>query len=295
MRAFGWGRRDSEDPEPVRDLDFPAAIAREFPALFPAAWRAVEQTLAAVNGADLSPLARRSPALEGYDWTAYLRCSVVRMVRALAALHRAGALGGRLLDYGSYFGNFALACRTLGYEVVAADAYREYGTAFDRVRDLLRDAGVQIDDFADAGPSGARFDAIVALGVLEHVPHTPRPLLEALDRRLEAGGVLVLDTPNLGYLYTREKLARGESIFPPIERQFYTELPFEGHHREYLPREVKWMLEAIGHTGVEIETFNYSVYALGAVRGADVARLAEMDASPELREIILSCSRRPAA
>jgi 2-polyprenyl-3-methyl-5-hydroxy-6-metoxy-1,4-benzoquinol methylase len=298
-RTFGWKRRDHAGTAPVaRDLDFPAVMAREFPDLFPAAWTAVQQTLAAASSADLGLLAKRSPALAGYDWSAYLRCSVVRMVRALAALRRKGVTHGRLLDYGSYFGNFALACRAFGYDVVAADGYVEYGAAFDGVRRALEDAGIQIADFSRDGHElrgHDHFDAVVALGVIEHVPHTPRPLLESLDRLLTPGGALVLDTPNLGYLYTREKLARGDSIFTPIEQQFYTEVPFEGHHREYLPREVHWMLEAIHHREIEIETFNYSVYALGTVQGADVERLVAMEAAADLREIILSCSLKPAA
>jgi SAM-dependent methyltransferase len=296
VRTFGWKRRERDEPaEPVRDLDFPAAFAREFPELFPPAWRAVESALAAVAHSDLSTLARHSPALAGYDWSAYLRCSVVRMIRAAAALRRRGVASGRLLDYGSYFGNFALMCRALGFDVVAADAYRAYGSAFDGIRRLLDEAGVQIVDFADErndSTDPASFDAVVALGVIEHVPHTPKPVLEFLHRVLKPGGVLILDTPNLGYLYTRERLARGESIFPAIQQQFYTELPFEGHHREYVPDEVRWMLGAIGQRDIEIETFNYSIYALGEIRGADVDRLAAIDASPDLREIILSSSTK---
>ena len=47
---------------------------------------------------------------------------------------------------------------------------------------------------------------------------------------------------NLGYIYRREAMLRGESVFLDIKHQFHTELPFEGHHREYIRDEVTWML-----------------------------------------------------
>src|SRR5579863_5882246 len=74
------------DGTPLPDhiaVDFPASVEREFPAEFAVAWPVVERVLAQTYGADLQPLARRSPALAGYDWSAYLRLSVARMVRAL--------------------------------------------------------------------------------------------------------------------------------------------------------------------------------------------------------------------
>jgi SAM-dependent methyltransferase len=129
--------------------------------------------------------------------------------------------------------------------------------------------------------------------VVEHIPHTPRPLLESIDRLLAPGGVLVMDTPNLAYLYNRLKLSRGESIMAPLRSQYYTELPFEGHHREYTEDEVRWMLEQLGHEDVAITTFNYSIYGLESVSGDDLINLRRMEADPALREIILSRSRKP--
>src|SRR5262245_45817318 len=95
---------------PSLALDFPGSIARQFPGTFDLAWRASEQVLDATRGRDYTTLERHSPALAGYDWTAYLRCSVVRMLHAVDALRSAGMASGRVLDYGSYFGNMALFC-----------------------------------------------------------------------------------------------------------------------------------------------------------------------------------------
>jgi SAM-dependent methyltransferase len=289
----------SEAPAPTLDLGFPDVLAQRFPETFDLATRAADDVLAATRGADFTVLARRSPGLHGYDWCAYIRCSVIRMVNALEVLRGAGVVTGRILDYGAYFGNMALFCRLAGYEVAAADGYRDYGDVFDGCRRDLRAAGIEILDFADVGLDlrgigPESFDAVLALGVIEHVPHTPRGLLESLNRVLRPGGVLVLDTPNLAYLYTRERLARGETVFLPIEQQYETEVPFEGHHREYTPREIRWMLERLGHSVAELRTFNYSLYASGTLTGDDVARYRAMERDPELREIILAASIKPA-
>ena len=130
------------------------------------------------------------------------------------------------------------------------------------------------------------------MGVIEHIPHTPRPFLLALNETVKRGGWLLLDTPNLAYLYTRLRLERGESIFCPLPAQWGTAIPFEGHHREYTISEITWMLEQLHHDPVEIETFNYSYLALSVLQGADLENHRRMEADPTMREIIFSVSRR---
>jgi SAM-dependent methyltransferase len=284
----------------VLTLDFRAEVAREYPAESAAAWEATNAILEVVEGRDFSALAKHSPGLENYPWRVYLELSVLRLARAGAMLRRAGIpAGGRVLDFGSYFGNFALFARGLGYEVDAADNYGSYDGAFDGCLRLLERSGARVLALAGGERNLAvvpeqAYDAVLCCGVIEHVPHTPKGLLEALDRALKPGGALVLETPNLAYVYKREKLAAGESIFPPIELQFHVTPPFEGHHREYVSREIAWMLREIGHAVDEIELFNFSLYGLSELRGPDLERFERMQADPELRELIMmrSTSRR---
>jgi 2-polyprenyl-3-methyl-5-hydroxy-6-metoxy-1,4-benzoquinol methylase len=281
-------------------LNFPDVIASEFKEEFPAAWSATERVLNAVHTIDLSKLAERSPGLREYDWTGYLRCSVVRLVRALRALRTTVPSGGHVLDCGSYFGNASLMCASAGYTVDAIDSYRQYSPALDPCVDLMQRAGVCVSDFADYGLGlerieSARYDAVLCLGVIEHVPHTPRLLLEAINRILKPGGLLVIDTPNIAYLYNRLRFAQGESVLPPIAIQYGVTPPFEGHHREYTTAEVRWMLQALGHDNIVIETFNYSVYALRELNKEEVRNLQRADADPELRELIMSASTKSMA
>jgi SAM-dependent methyltransferase len=306
--VFRWLRPRHEVAEPVAaaaaepervPIEFPASIERAFTREFPAAWRATDEVLDAIRGEDLRGLERRSPGLRGYDWPGYLRCSVARLVRVARCLG-AGPLEGPVLDVGSYFGNASLMCRELGFPVDAIDSYAVYAPALTRCRDLMQARAVRVLDFADTGYDLAalpadHYGAVLCLGVIEHIAHTPRPLLEAVRRVLRPGGRLILDTPNIAYLYNRRRLARGESIMAPIATQFDAAIPFEGHHREYSTTEVPWMLERVGFVDIAVETFNYSCYALPELAGDDLECHRLMEADPSARELILASARKPHA
>ena len=276
-------------------IDIAAILSRDFPLDYPAAAAAAHRVLDAVRSVDLTPLARHSPALKGYDWTGYISCSVARVVHVQRALRAYVAPRARLLDFGAYFGNFAMALAGSGYAVEAADAYESYGPVFAPCTALMRAAGIIVHDSGDSGTGlrslAGRYDAVVCAGVLEHIPHTPRLLLSNLTALLKPGGVLVIDTPNLGYLYHRLALLEGRSIFAPIEGQFHTELPFEGHHREYTMREVEWMLNETGHDVLQMLTFNYSYLAQTELSGEHLEHFEAMQRDPSLREIIMAVSR----
>lgn len=297
-----WWRRElgapvENAPAPSITLEFPDCVAREFPALFDAAWSATEQVVSRLDGAELDPLGRRSPGLQGYDWRGYLRYSVVRVVRALDRLSDVST-GGRVLDVGAYFGNFSLAASMRGFEVDALDSYAAYAGAFGPWIDMLRGAGVRVIDFAQAGfdlhgIADEVYDGALVMGVIEHVPHSPRALLQAIRRVLKPGGTIVVDTPNIAYAYHRERLARGESIMAPLASQFDCEPPFEGHHREYTMGEVDWMLRRVGFDRVALDAFNYSMYGLESIGGDDLRLYHEMQADPSRREVILASAVRP--
>lgn len=280
-------------------LDFPACLAADFPAETPVAVRAVDRVLAAIHGSTFAPLEERSPGLRGSNFVDYLRCSQARMVHAANSLRRHGVTGGRVLDYGGYFGNFSLMFADLGFEVEVLDAYRLYQPSLAPILDLLKSERIRIHDFDTvgrdaAGLAPASYDVVLCMGVIEHVPHTPRVLLEPLNRVLKTGGVLVMDTPNFAQLTNRQKLARGEAVMTPISVQYGATIPFEGHHREYTVDEMVWMVQALGHQPLACELFNYSEYAYRALNGRDVTNHWRMVATPTLRELIMVVSRKTA-
>ena len=65
-------------------------------------------------------------------------------------------------------------------------------------------------------------------------------------------GFLLLETPNLTYWPNRVKLLKGESILPPIETIYKSEIPFTGHHHEYTIKEIKSLAEITGFNLVKI-------------------------------------------
>lgn len=283
------------------DLNFPECLAADFPADVPEALAVVDAIVASIAGADFTSLARNSPALDAsqWQWSTYLKCSVARMVHVASALRERGVTGGRVLDVGAYFGNFSLLLARRGFSVDALDAFASYAPALDGPNALLRSAGVRLLDFANTGREleqlpAAEYDVVLCTGVIEHIPHTPRFLLEALNRVLKAGGQLVLDTPNFAHIYNRQKFARGESVMADLPAQYYSARPFEGHHREYTIAELVWMLEQMGHDAVRVEAFNYSAYEQATLRGRDVTNHWAMVQDPTLREYLLSVSTKPA-
>lgn len=273
----------------VLKLDFPDCLRREFPAEYEIAREASEAAIAATAGRDFGALERHSPGLAGFDWAGYLRLSTARMVRALRLLRERVAPGSRVVDFGSYFGNFALMAAGAGYRTVAFDSYAEYGDCLAPVCELMAASGIEVVDSGREGhfpPALVGADALMLMGVIEHIAHTPRPLLEGIRGLLAPGGLLVLDTPNLAYLYKRQALMRGESVHAPIQSQYATEIPFEGHHREYTAAEMEWMLGAAGFDVVEKDAFNYSLFGLSEISGNDLENYRAMQADPSLREIL---------
>lgn len=228
----------------------------------------------------------------------YLRMSVVRVVRAVELLRQRGVEGGEVLEVGSWFGSFALSLRRLGYDVVACDRYSSYGDAFESHLELLQREGVRIvpmtrDDELEQIRELGSFDIVLAGAVIEHVPHTPRSLLEPLFKAVRPGGLLVLDTPNVARYWNRKVLARGETIFQPLEDQYSCEPPWEGHHREYTAGELRWMLEQVGCEEVEVEFLDYNMLQFEELSAEHTECLAAIVEDPSQSDILLGAGRRP--
>jgi SAM-dependent methyltransferase len=102
-----------------------------------------------------------------------------------------------LLEVGCAHGWFLDAAAQRGYAVHGIEPDAPIGA-------LASGKGheVTIGFFPDALPPGARFDIIVFNDVLEHLPD-PRAALAACLRRLEHGGLLVLNLPSSNGVFFR--------------------------------------------------------------------------------------------
>ncbi|NQU60338.1 MAG: ATP-binding cassette domain-containing protein [Rhodospirillales bacterium] len=297
LQQIGW----PADPSGAQKLkiNFPEDLRRQFPEEFDATWGVYEKIHSCIEGGAFKSLHPNVPALKNFDFENYLKCSVIRMLHVTRALQKYTGPGLRLLDYGSYFGNFALLGVEAGLETWAADEYSSHQDDFSKNLGLMRDNEIKILDLENVGYElngvieDNFFDVVLCMSVIEHVPDTPKNLLETLTRVLKPGGRLIMDTPNLAYVSNRLKMLRGESPFPQIESQFSTEIPFKGHHREYSRPEFEWMLKSVGQTDIEFEMFDYSPLGLEELEGRDLIlhRISRDD--PDSREMIFSVSRKP--
>lgn len=119
---------------------------------------------------------------------------------ALDLLRRTLSPGARVLDVGAGSGALAQRLSDAGYDVTAAD--------FDTGDYRAEPPVVEWDVVSPEHPDG-RFDAVLAVEVLEHVEN-PLQALRNLRELLEPGGVLIASSPHLGHPRSRLKfLLRG--------------------------------------------------------------------------------------
>jgi SAM-dependent methyltransferase len=109
-------------------------------------------------------------------------------------------------------------------------------------------------------PSGS-FDLALCTEVIEHLPSTPKPLLDEIRRVLRPGGCLLLTTPNAGGVNARltalSAALKGRTLRPDIQSFYEQGQGFRGHHREYTVSEVQYMLSESGFVDLRCETVDY--------------------------------------
>jgi len=229
----------------------------------------------------------------GRDFFAtYLKQSTIRVYHCVRQLREAGVTRGTVLDVGSLFGQFALTLQRLGYEVTVVDRYDTYRGAFDGYVDLMKREGVAVISTTRASEAQRLadlgcFDAVLSMAVIEHIPHTARMFLEMLVSHVAPGGVVMLDTPNIARYWNRKRLAAGESTHQDLENQYYAEVPYEGHHREYTRREMIWMLEQVGCHDIRSRLFDYNLLQFTDLWPDHLDALLAMTVEPTLADVIL--------
>ena len=272
-------------------------FSKRYPTVFKLAFSISEKIAFELQKHNLDGLARFSPGLKAFDWGNYLRLSSIRMAKTADALLKNLKSNSKILDFGSYFGNFSLLLKELGFEVIALDSYEKHKSSLGWVVNLLKANKINTVEFEEINKNNNKYfkknyDAVICMGVIEHIPFTPRNTLATINNYLREEGFLILDTPNLAYFYKREMLSHGISIHLPIEQQFCTDIPFEGHNREYTKDEIIWLLNKINHKIISIEIFNYSIFGKINLTQDDMTILKKMDEDETLKEIIFSVSQK---
>jgi 2-polyprenyl-6-hydroxyphenyl methylase/3-demethylubiquinone-9 3-methyltransferase len=128
----------------------------------------------------------------------YRRAYHARVGRALEAVLKFAAPGGRVLDLAAGQGNLSILLAELGYRVTWNDLREDL---VDYVRLKTDRTGIEFmpgNLFDLPAESVGRFDAIVATEIIEHVAH-PDAFLAQLAGLLSPSGVIVLTSPNGKY------------------------------------------------------------------------------------------------
>lgn len=97
------------------------------------------------------------------------------------------------------------------------------------------------------------------MAMIEHLPSSPKILLDNLYRVTAENGKLILEIPNIAYWPNRLRLLRGRSIHPAIDEYYESKPPFLDHHREYTEQELRQVLRWSGFAIDDLLTFNYTL------------------------------------
>ena len=141
--------------------------------------------------------------------------------------------GKRAVDLGAGPGAMTQALETLGYDVIAADKFKEGYQA--------RPRHIEIDfdqpDFASQIGAG-QFDVVTAIEVIEHV-ESPIGFLRNIGRLLNPKGIAVISTPNVDCAPARVKFfltGRVRAMDEFSEPTHISPIFFDLLKRQYLKR-----------------------------------------------------------
>jgi SAM-dependent methyltransferase len=183
---------------------------------------------------------------------------------ALTMARLVGARGGSLrgatvLDVGAYPGHFADRLCHAQADVIAVTLVTD--AAFEA---RMRSRGVDVfvcDVEASALPvADASVDVVLCCELIEHLDGDVQRVLGETRRALRNDGMLLLTTPNHASMANRWSLARGRSVYPPVD---HPEYPFYGgagvrnpmrHIREFTADEIATLLTRAGFTRIALDT-----------------------------------------
>jgi len=128
------------------------------------------------------------------------------------SLGRNDFCGLRLLEFGAGKGEMVAALRDLGANVCAVEPFGHR---------YLQQEGFPAVPSLDALPRGAKFDGILAIEVIEHLP-SPWKEIAALRQLLKESGWLFVTTPNAAGLNAKLRGSRWREAQKPGHVVFFT-------------------------------------------------------------------------
>jgi 2-polyprenyl-3-methyl-5-hydroxy-6-metoxy-1,4-benzoquinol methylase len=193
----------------------------------------------------------------------------------------------RILEIGG--GQLALLCKTLfGDECTVADISKKYIAPID-------EAGIEFITFnlteTNSSLTEGRYDVVVLLEVIEHVPLPGYVVMERLKPLLEPGGFVFMTTRNLFRLRNLVRMFLGNEfldhfMLPEAGQNL-------GHQLEYSAEHLRWQLQRAG-----MEVAMLELDSLGRSGHSAKARwarrlLAPLELRPIWRDGLVAVARKP--
>tara|TARA_B100000989_G_C19517464_1_gene462393 strand:- start:183 stop:1592 length:1410 start_codon:yes stop_codon:yes gene_type:complete len=210
----------------------------------------------------------------------FLKQSTIRVYHTLLCLDYFKMENKKVLEVGSLFGFFSSVLKDLGNDVTAFDRYNDFNGALENFCSDMKNQNINViqssEDKEDKDfEKLEKFDVIICMAVIEHIPHTPKYFLEKLRSKLKNGGVLIIDTPNLTRLENRINLNNDISTFQNINSQFNTDIPWEGHHREFTMNELIYILKELKFSNIYNKRFDYHIFGKDRINQNEIHELSK--------------------
>ena len=157
--------------------------------------------------------------------------------RSYVELVRRLVFPGSWLDVGCGHGALAQCASEAGYDAFGVDPSP---LAVDAARQRLGRERVFLGSLPDVRFATNRFSVVSLIGTIEHLSQ-PLANLREIYRILAPGGLLLVQTPNMGSLQYRRLGAAWEQFTPP------------GHLLFFTPRTLRRILRTAGFIGVQFD------------------------------------------
>lgn len=112
-------------------------------------------------------------------------------------------------------------------------------------------------------------DCVLFADVIEHLLHSPKPVLHEIYRVLKPGGVCVATTPNSMRLTVRARVLVGQSNWHNIDDYFDQDF-HPGHHHEYTIDEFKRVFQKTGFEIGELILYEDSLRTVEVENMSDI-------------------------
>ncbi len=121
----------------------------------------------------------------------------------MAILRAHVPLGGKVLEAGAGSGRWIKALHDLGYDTTGIELNR---ADVDRFRAAWPDIPFDHGDVEKMPYEDGSFDAILSLGVIEHLIHGPERVMAEMRRAIRPGGMLLLTVPHANASFAVERV-----------------------------------------------------------------------------------------